>query len=315
MKVSSTQIQTSISKLYRTGLSTYQAKNFKLNEKEAFEKIGIEYLDSIVDANILVTNTHCDLSKYSLEDLQKIKLIIHPNSGYDNFTVPQVQGLSAPIILGNEVRAKSVASYIIACFYNAFSSPPFSKNWDKDRAWNRKSLEELSIQVIGYGQIGKILQKSLGHLVKSLTFFDPYKDQLALNEKADCLIMACSLNNETKSMIDHKFLKRFSSQCVFINAARGGLVNTDDLIAWLNENPKARAYLDVFDPEPIDFSIFPENVYKTSHLAGVDEGLDQRIINFEVKVCVDWLSLTSKQFYDKWSSVYLSNKIKGADFI
>ncbi len=315
MKVSTTQIHTSLSKLYRTGLSSYLAEDFQEKEKKIIQSLGIQYLETIEGADILITNTHSDLNNYKLDDLKKVKLIIHPNSGYDNFTVAQVKDLSAPIILGNEVRAKSVATYIISCFYHAFSNPPFSKTWDKNRAWKRKSLDNISLQIIGHGHIAKIIEKSLGHLVKDISFYDPYQDAFEFNEQADCLILACSLNNETRHMIDQCFLNNLNHRCVIINAARGQLIVEPELIEWLNNNPKASAYLDVFETEPKDFSIFPNNCYKTSHLAGVDNELDLRIINFEFKVCSDWINLTHEQFFDKWNNVYLKHRIKGNDFI
>lgn len=315
MKASTTQIQTYTNKLYRTGLSTYQAKDFREKEKLAVNSIGIEYQGDLSDTDILVTNTHLNLKDLDQKELEKVKLIIHPNSGYDNFDPSIVRSLSAPIILGNEIRAQAVATYILGCFYHAFSTPPFSKEWDKSRSWKRKSLEALNIQIIGNGHIAKILHQSLSHHANQISIYDPYTNNNEMNMQADCIIMACSLNKLNQKMINSSFFKQLNEDCVFINAARGGLVQVNDLIEWLNIRPKAKAYLDVFDPEPFDFSMMPANSFNTSHLAGVDEQLDQRIINFVTKVSKDWLSLSAKDFDSRWSNVYLSKKIIKNEFI
>ncbi len=315
MKASSTQVQTYTNKLYRTGLSTYQASDFRDKEKLAVNSIGIEYQDVLNDTEILVTNTHLNLKDLDQKELDKVKLIIHPNSGYDNFDPSIVQSLSAPIILGNEIRAQAVATYILGCFYHAFSTPPFSKEWDQSRNWTRKPLDKLNIQVIGFGHIAQILKQSLGHLVSKLSFYDPFKDKNEMNMKADCIIMACSLNKLNQTMINSAFLKQLNEDCVFINAARGGLVEMNDLTEWLNIQPKAKAYLDVFQSEPFNFTAMPTNSFNTSHLAGVDQQLDQRIINFVTKVSKDWLSLSSIDFEKRWGDVYLRKKIINNEFI
>ena len=315
MKASSTQIQIYTNKLYRTGLSTYQASDFRSKEKLAVNSISIEYLEEFLDADILVTNTHLNLLDLDQAELKKVKLIIHPNSGYDNFDPSIVNSIQAPIILGNEIRAQAVATYILGCFYHAFSTPPFSKTWDKARSWQRRSLDSLNIQIIGFGHIGNILTASLKHLVNKISVYDPYKSKEELDMKADCLIMACSLNKSNKEMINADFLKQLNQNCVFINAARGGLVDTESLTSWINQNPESKAYLDVFHQEPFDFSSMPTNTYNTSHLAGVDQELDQRIINFVTKVSCDWLTLSKIEFEQKWSHDYLSKKIVKNEFI
>lgn len=315
MKASTTQTQTYTSKLYRTGLSTYQASNFRESEKLAVNSIGVEYQETLKDTDILVTNTHLNLKDLDQQELKKVKLIIHPNSGYDNFDPAIVQAIKAPIILGNEIRAQAVATYILGCFYHAFSTPPFSSSWDKSRNWPRKSLKSVNVQIIGNGHIAKILSDSLGHLVSKLSFYDPYKNNTDLNIKADCFIMACSLNKSNHMMINSSYLKQLKEDCVFINAARGGLVDMNHLITWLTHNPKAKAYLDVFQPEPFDFSLMPKNSFNTSHLAGVDQLLDQRIIDFVTKVSNDWMTLSPQDFESRWKEVYLSTKILNNEFI
>lgn len=315
MKVSSTQTRTYTSKLYRAGLSTYQACDFSQREKTALHSIGIEYLNEFNAADILVTNTHTDLKQLDQDQLRKVKLIIHPNSGYDNFSPSIVSTLGVPIILGNSIRAQAVATYILSCFYHSFSTPPFSNQWDSKRSFDRKAINQLKIQIIGFGHIAKIVQKALEHLVEKISIHDPYQDKNEMNMQADCIIMACSLNKSNDQMINSSFLSKLNQDCVFINAARGGLVNIEDLTHWLQNRPKAMAYLDVFEPEPFDFSLMPKNSFKTSHVAGVDQGLDQRIIDFVVNISKSWMEESSDSFKKKWSHVCLSQKIINNEFI
>jgi lactate dehydrogenase-like 2-hydroxyacid dehydrogenase len=51
--------------------------------------------ESGVVTDLLITNTHTNFDLLSGEQVENLKLVIHPNSGYDNFPVDFVKGLSA----------------------------------------------------------------------------------------------------------------------------------------------------------------------------------------------------------------------------
>ena len=58
----------------------------------------------------------------------------------------------------------------------------------------------------------------------------------------------------TKNMINIDLLKLMKKNCIIINAARGGIINEDDLNDALNKNYIFGAGLDVFEKEPPDQS-------------------------------------------------------------
>ncbi|MDA9679368.1 hydroxyacid dehydrogenase, partial [Candidatus Pelagibacter sp.] len=68
--------------------------------------------------------------------------------------------------------------------------------------------------------------------------------------KADILSLSLPLNNETKNFITLKEMKLMKKSSIIINAARGGVVNEDDLNNALNNNIIAFAGIDVFEKEP-----------------------------------------------------------------
>ena len=66
----------------------------------------------------------------------------------------------------------------------------------------------------------------------------------------DALSLHMPLNNETKNMINLDLLKTMKKNCIIINAARGGIINENDLDKALNDNLIFGAGLDVFETEP-----------------------------------------------------------------
>jgi len=85
-------------KISRTSISPYQNPNFQERERKALS----EFENMENEGEILITNTLTDIS---LIDTKNLRLIIHPNSGYDNFPIGFVKGADFPIVIGNEIRA------------------------------------------------------------------------------------------------------------------------------------------------------------------------------------------------------------------
>ncbi|CAK9784952.1 hypothetical protein CC85DRAFT_283940 [Cutaneotrichosporon oleaginosum] len=74
------------------------------------------------------------------------------------------------------------------------------------------------------------------------------KDDVAA--QADILIVLCALTPETTGIVDAAFLKKMKKTAVLVNAARGPIVNSDDLSAALDAGELFGAGLDVITGEP-----------------------------------------------------------------
>ena len=94
----------------------------------------------------------------------------------------------------------------------------------------------------------------------------------AVLPNADAVILTVPLNRATHHLIDAATLAFFKPSAILVNVARGGVVNTDDLLVALDRHQLAHAYLDVFEQEPL-----PETsplwdhpaVSLSPHMAGV----------------------------------------------
>jgi phosphoglycerate dehydrogenase-like enzyme len=320
--------------IYRTNASSYQDSHFFQREKEALEKIpGVRYIKSLNEMNpsepfILLTNTHTQPEKLPSALLDKTALIIHPNSGHDNFSPEFLSKCPFPIVLGNPIRSHAVAEYTMSTLFQHFTKVDNHLHWDDNRQWNRKLLRDQKALIIGHGHIGKILNRALEPLCRDVIVYDPFMDNSFANEKfrtefdlnmfegVQLLILAASLNRSSHHMINHDVLKRLDSECVIVNPARGPLIKEDDLILFLQKNPKAFAYLDVFEQEPFKPGYLHDlkNINKTSHIAGVYEKLNKDIINFEFHIIKEFVTYLESQetenFKIDYQSCLLSSRLK-----
>lgn len=319
--------------VYRVNKSSYQDSEFFKYEKEKLESInGIKYISSLADFSheipfILLTNTHTCTQEIPEIILKKTLLIVHPNSGYDNFTLDFVQNSNIPIILGNSVRSNAVAEFTLSCIFQHFTHIPDHKHWSSSRTWERSLLRDQKVLILGHGNIGKTLYSSLSCLCKDVTVYDPYvkfdmenfsqKNQWddSLLDECNILILACGLNDLNRHFIDISKLKKLSSNVLIINPARGELINETDLVQFLQKNPKAKCYLDVFENEPFKPGHLHEakNINKTSHIAGVFENLNKDIVDFEYNCINNFINKYEENklelFYKEYRQSILKNKI------
>ncbi|KAK0536947.1 hypothetical protein OC842_001797 [Tilletia horrida] len=89
----------------------------------------------------------------------------------------------------------------------------------------------------------------------------------ALLPQADVLFLACALTDETRHLLNARTLALLAPHCVVVNVGRGGLVQTDALVAAVREGRVGGAGLDVTDPEPL-----PEGHALFSSLALSEDG-------------------------------------------
>lgn len=308
----------------RTNLSPYQSQDFLAREEavisglKAFNYQSLSTFKSNQDA-ILITNTHTQLRELPPKLVQQTKLIIHPNSGYDHFETEHDLWKNIPMIIGHTIRAQAVAEYSIGALFEGLLDLPQHITWHKNRTWNRTLLKGMNVYIFGFGHIGKIIFKTLTAIGMDVTVIDPYQPECIKKwqetdlSQARVVIAATSLNQSTHQLFNKNFFSHLSDEVLFINGARGKLVDEEALRTYLLMNPKSFAFLDVFEQEPFgkEWLGFPQ-VWKTSHIAGVEKDLDQKILDFEKSVLIDYVSKDEPAFLNKYKNELLQNKwIKG----
>ena len=96
---------------------------------------------------------------------------------------------------------------------------------------------------------------------------------LSLAQEADVIVNALPLTDKTRGLLGEEFFAAAAQTHApyFINVGRGATVDTDALLAALQEGQLAGAGLDVTDPEPLppEHGLWQaENVIITPHVSG-----------------------------------------------
>lgn len=115
------------------------------------------------------------------------------------------------------------------------------------------------VGIVGMGRIGQVIARRVAGFDCPVSYFGPRRNEALpysfvpdvhqLAADSDVLILAASAK-DGKVIIDRSVLDALGPDGVFVNVARGKLVDEDALVAALQENRIAGAGLDVFVDEP-----------------------------------------------------------------
>lgn len=169
------------------------------------------------------------------------------------------------------------------------------RRWDPARTPDfPRDLAGQTVVIYGLGSIGSEiarLARALGLKVigvrrSALKPGDPVDElhppqQLdALLARADWLIIASPLNEETRGLVNADRLARLPRGARLINIGRGEIIDEPALIGALQSGHLAGAYLDVFEKEPLpeDSPLWHlPNVFVSPHNSAAASGNDARI--------------------------------------
>jgi D-3-phosphoglycerate dehydrogenase len=164
----------------------------------------------------------------------------------------------------SEPVADSVLGYLL-CF--ARNLPWLDRNM-KSGVWHKidgRTLGESTIGVIGVGDVGKAIVrraaafggKLLGNDIKAVdpAFVEQYGLEMTTKEdllrRSDFVVTSCDLNPTSYHLMSDVEFMLMQPTAVFINCARGPIVDEPALIRALESKTVAGAALDVFEHEPL----------------------------------------------------------------
>ncbi|HEX5997677.1 MAG TPA: 2-hydroxyacid dehydrogenase [Jiangellales bacterium] len=119
------------------------------------------------------------------------------------------------------------------------------------------ALADKTVLIVGYGAVGAAVERRLEPFeCDVLRVARTARDGVAgfealpsLLGRVDVVILTVPLTEQTRHFVDAEFLAAMRDGTLLVNVARGGVVDTDALLAELSAG-RLRAAVDVTDPEP-----------------------------------------------------------------
>jgi phosphoglycerate dehydrogenase-like enzyme len=184
-----------------------------------------------------------------------------PQATRARFMMTNMRGIDSPIVAEHAIALMLALAHGL----DRFVADNLQGTWSRGGRVPVLFLEGKTMLVSGLGAIGtEIARRAHGLGMKVVATrvggtgkpdFVEYVGQpdelLTLARTADVVISAVPLTAATTDLYDAAFFAVLKPTAFFINIARGGSVDTDALVAALNEGRLGGAGLDVTDPEPL----------------------------------------------------------------
>lgn len=252
---------------------------------------GEEMLHHIKDCQVIIPE-HIKVDSNLLSVARELKLV-QTGAGFDNVDIDACTKLGIWVANAAGVNAQAVAEHVMALMLSYYKNIPFLDTFMKNSMdenqlyYTGSELKGKTIGIIGLGAVGKkvaefcrvfdmnVLAYARNTVVHS-DRFAKITDFDTLISVSDIVSVHVSLNQQTKHLINKEVFKKMKNTALFINTARGGIVNEGDLIDALKNKDILGACLDVFESEPLPINSELRslgNVILTPHTAGMPDGL------------------------------------------
>jgi lactate dehydrogenase-like 2-hydroxyacid dehydrogenase len=197
-----------------------------------------------------------------------LKIIGNFGVGYDSVDVAAAAKRGIVITNTPDVLTEEVADSALGLLMCTVRELYNAEKWLRDGRWAREgdyrltaaSLRDRSIGMVGFGRIGKAIARRIEAFGRPVSYFarkpQPgvanryYADLVAMARAVDTLIAILPGGPATQNLIDAAVLDALGPRGIFINMARGSVVDEAALIAALRTRKILAAGLDVYVSEP-----------------------------------------------------------------
>ena len=239
-------------------------------EFEIFDEINEDLKQKIVDCDAISIRT-AKLPNEIISSAKKLQVISRHGVGYDNIDLKSTKEIGATLTITATANAVAVAEHVMFMLLNISKrkdmydqSVKLGKFNDRNKLPKTIELWGKNILIAGFGRIGQALIKRCLGFEMNVYVYDPYindekikslggkkvNDLKEAVKDMDAISLHIPLNNETKNIVNYDLLRSMKTNCIVVNAARGGIINEVDLDKALRENLIFGAGLDVFETEP-----------------------------------------------------------------
>jgi len=227
-----------------------------------------EFLDRLPEAEIVIV---WFFKNDWLEKAVNLELIVTPAAGRDwvNLETSKIK------VSYGRFHGPMIAESILGAVFYFLKAFHFSKKMQLQKKWARTKISERlgslkgsRVTILGFGNIGQCVGKFLKPygcvitgikrtLVKGPDYFEDGDRVLTVDkisevlETTDHLVLVLPGGVETQGLLTYELLSKLPANSYVYNVGRGNVYEEQDLVAILQEDKIAGAYLDVFDAEPL----------------------------------------------------------------
>ena len=235
------------------------------------ERTDEQTLANIIgDYDALMIKTYTRVSKAVIDNAKKLKIVARAGSGLDKVDLAYAKEKGLVVRNTPQANVVSVAELVFALMLavsrKLVAADRYVRSregWDRDR-FTGVELAGKTLGIVGFGNIGKLVAKRALAFDMQVVGYDPFVDAAGMAEHgvrkvetvddvidvADYITVHVPLLDSTRGLFSTAQFARMKPNAIFINTARGEVVDEPALIAALQKGEIAGAGLDVYEAEP-----------------------------------------------------------------
>ena len=274
--------------------------------------VNEQILQEVADADGMI-GAGRKLDESNLKSATQLKIISSISVGYDNYDLGYLAQKN--ILLSNtpHVLTETTADLAFTLLMAAARQVPNLDQWVKQGQWSRtvgtqqfgQEIFGKTLGIIGLGHIGAAIARRGFHGFNMNIKYHNRKERIELAEAlnaeycdldrllatSDFIVTAVDLNADSKSLIGAEEFKKMQNHAVFVNIARGSVVDEQALIEALRSRTIFSAGLDVYQKEPLQESeLFNlDNVVTLPHIGSATKETRLRMSQLAYQNLVDAL--------------------------
>ena len=256
-------------------------KNGYILELNPFDRTMTEdeLIERIKGASALVAGSDKVTKRVLEAGSPTLKIVAKQGVGYNTIDIEAAKELGIAVTITPGANSKSVADLTMGLILNAARNISGMDRAIRNNGWYRYTGCELNnkiIGIVGMGHIGgEVAKRAYAFGMKILAydiyprqdFIEKYNVTYVSLEKLFKQSDVITLHAPAINMINRDSLNLMKSTAILVNAARGELINEEDLYEALKNKKIGFAALDVYKNEPLKNSKLTdlENIVFTAH--------------------------------------------------
>ncbi|KQX03259.1 bifunctional glyoxylate/hydroxypyruvate reductase B [Acinetobacter sp. RIT698] len=288
-----------------------------LNPKQG--DINAQIRQAVVDADAMIGAGRL-INESNIATAEKLKIISSVSVGYDNYDVDYLNQKKIWLSNTPHVLTETTADLAFTLLMSAARKVPSLDHWTKQGEWQRtvnatqfgQEIFGKTLGIIGLGHIGAAIARRgfygfnmniLYHnrrekIEVAQQFNAQYKSLEALLKQADFVVVAVDLNSQSKALIGAQEFALMQKHAVFVNIARGSVVDEQALTEALQNRQIFAAGLDVYQKEPLQQSPLFEldNVVTLPHIGSATAETRKKMAELAFQNLVDALEQRTPRY-------------------
>ena len=262
-------------------------------------KNSTELAKVICNYHGIIINSRFVIDKNIIDKANELKFIGRVGAGMESIDIDYLNKRGIKCYNSPEGNRTAVGEHALGMLLCLLNKINIADKQVREGKWVREAnrgveIEGKTVGIIGYGNMGSAFAKRLKGFDCNVIAYDKYKSAYSdefvqevtvekLFEKTDIFSIHVPLTDETKYMVDSKFINSFKKNIYLINTARGKVLKTVDLAENLKSGKVIGAALDVMEyedssfekmnfenmPAELKYLLESENVILTPHIAGL----------------------------------------------